>query len=469
MYLNSCAQLSGPLSPDVANLSAGSQSADRRLPAATVAQVPASLSQTAKVYFYESGSTPRMAMNPATLNTGTVLVYSVDDSALSETQYTAITLSYNASNKELTIAPAAGTLWTDNKVYHVVITTGAQSMSGIQLDGNANRIPEGPEFDNFQFEFQLGAPTIPGYTLSTNAVQATASIEANGYANSLPFSSSVYRGNIPAYYSHVTITVTFGLASGTADPNMAYDINSFYNGGALHPNVEIIDANGTIITPASTAYSTTGATNDTLQIVLANLPAGAKYKMKLKGGLSGIRSSAAGTLWLARGFYFDGDGDGIAEATDDTKYATFGTATVDNTANPILRVASCTKEGLDSPRAESRFRVTFSITTGFGTGTLDPATVNNNNFKLINMSASPDEPFMPSGLELDNSTPAAPVVFIYVPLVFEQGQSDVNRTVRVVVRDVRTAEGLPMDQDSNGITGTDADFYSGQFTNIWHE
>ncbi|MCK5241266.1 hypothetical protein KAR34_02325 [bacterium] len=482
IYLSSCAQLSGPLSPELTLLSANSQTADKRMPTVGGTTAPGSVSDTAKVYFIESGSSPRMAMDPNTLNTSTVLVYTQNDDGLGETLYS-YTVSYNATNKEITITPSGGT-WTDDKHYHVVITTGCQSMSNIALDGNGNRIPESETFDNVHFYFSLGsAITAPGYTSANKELQVTARVEANGFGPStLNFGGSAV-GNVRAAYSYVTITVVLSVSGGTDDPNIAYDTSTFFPGGtSLHSNIELIDSAGNVPSVVSTSNTTSVYSNDALIIVLQNVPANIFYELKIKGGTNGIRSSSGAALYVNKPLYLDGDGDGKAEANDDTKVANFGTAQADNTDIPRLCVSLVTPDpnlNSSSPIGQRRIQVSFTITSFYGTGTLDPATITNQNFRLINENPNPDEAFLPTALELDNSTPGAPVVYVYVPLAFEGNYGNGSRSVTLLVRNVKTNDGaqsMAMDQDTDhgtgdptgdGVAGTDEDYYSGSFS-VYH-
>jgi Big-like domain-containing protein len=452
IYMSSCAQLSGPLSPKMDLLTAISQAADQGMPTIIAPVAPGGVSDTAKVPFVESQSTgTRMAMDANTLNNSTVLVYLMGTAGTTET-LVAYSVSYNAVSKQLTITPTGGA-WTDNSRYHVIITIGAQNLSGNQLDGNGNRIPESAEFDNYHFTFNIGNPAgegIPAYTNPNNAIQAVARIFANGSVGgtALPWGGEV--GNVPAGAPHkVTIVVTFTLANGSVDPNMA-----FPTWAALSPYVSLT-ANGVAVAK-TVELTSTAKNNDTLRLFVTTPIPGQTYKLRITGsGVGGLVTGGTPgmPLVLHSGFHFDGDADGNAEASDDTLDATFRNAQADNTANPTMSVTAITTDGTGSGGGNRRIKVQFAITTGYGTGTLNPATITNANFLLINQEPSVDEAFLPTLLELDQGTPGAPVVWVYVPLAFDANYTNGSLSVRVAVSNVTTAEGLAQDQDGDGIAG----------------
>lgn len=458
LYLSSCAQQAGPLNPSLDLLNASSTRGD--LPEATIT-APASVSQTAIVTF-------NLPMNPATINTSTIQVYQQAADGLSENLLAGYTVAYNPGPQQAVITPAGG-VWPTDARYHIVATTSCRSIGGDQLDGNGNEIPEDPTFDNEHEVFFFGtAPanyTNPaGYVrtyfgLTITAGGATGHITPGGYV-----------GGLQAVYNYVTITVGFNTSLiGTSDPNFAIDQSSiFQDATTLNPNISITDANGTRLTPVNVTLS--GTQNELLTIVLALQPA-SKYYFSLKGGYSGIRTSSAANAAVAKGLLFDGDFDNRVEAFDDWETATIMTANVDNSAMPAFTVS-----GVSYNSTTRKVAVLFNIPNGIGTGTLNASTVNNTSVLLIDIDDNDvaddqaDKPITAGSIQLDNydtvisgaPEPSNPQVNLYVPLKFSADSGDGHtHTVRVVVTTaVRTAEGLAMDNNGDGVSGTLADVYS---------
>jgi hypothetical protein len=451
LYLSSCAQQAGPLNPDLGLLNASSTTAARELPTATITG-PGSVSQTAVVQF-------SIPMNAATINTSNVVVYRQSTDGLSEALIT-YTVGYDAAGMRAIITPSGG-VWPTDARYHIVVGVGCQSVTGNQLDGNGNSIPESAEFDNRHTLFSFGTPpvnvTYPG------CVQATVNVNGGG------LTAGGTMGGIAAAYSYVTVTVNLSLSGpGTTDPNFAYDSGSYFQDATtLHSNVRITNAGGAVLTPVSVAVS--GTQNELLTIVLSLQPA-SKYYVTLKGGLNGIRTPlAAANMSIIKGLRFDGDYDNVAEASDDWKTATIMTANVDNSALPGFTVNAVTYDaGL------RRVTVQFDIPVGIGTGTLNVSTVNNSSILLIDENDTDvggdelDKPIIPMAIQLDNfdttpgTPPSNPEVFIYIPEKFSQDSGDNHdHTVRVIVTPaVLTAEGLAMDNSGDGVLGMPDDTYS---------
>ncbi len=454
LYLSSCAQQAGPLSPDLGLLNASSTTAEKKLPTATITG-PGSVSQTATVQF-------SIPMNASTINTSNVQVYQQSTDGLSETLI-AYSVGYNAASMQAIITPSGGVWGTDAR-YHIIAGIGCQSVTGNQLDGNGNNIPESGEFDNEHGVFTFGAVPANFTNPAAVVIADSVTITANGFAGTLTPGS--YLGSVPAVYSYVTITVNLALVGGTSDPNFLFDSGSYFQDATtLHSNVRITDINGTVLTPVQVVVY--GAQNQSLQIVLSLQP-GTKYLVGLKGGINGIRTPLAlGTMAIVKGLRFDGNNNGIAEASDDWKTATIMTANVDNSALPRLTVSGLATYS-DTLR---RFAITFNITTGVGTGTLDPATVNNSTFVLIDTDDydaggdEPNKPIIPTSIELDNSTPSAPVVYVYIPYKFSTDTGDNHRHIveLIVSPNVKTAEGLPLDTTNDGVNGQPNDAYTQSF------
>lgn len=452
VYLSSCAQIAGPLSPDIKLNAASSTAGSELLQVMGSPTMPASLTQTARIRF-------NLPLDPATVNSSTVQAFLMEPSAGTTESPASISISYNAAARELTIAPATGS-WTNSSSYRFELTTGLHSIAGAQLDGNANGIAEAPQFDNYHTELivAFGAP-LPtySYTSKATAVQVEpvfTTWETNANSGGSTFSFGQNYGYISATYSHVTITVHFTTTAGP----MPMDSSTFYNGpNTLHPNVVFTDANNLPVTPLSVSVVTTTVADDTLVIVFNNLQPSSKYLFKLKGGLNGIRSSNASSI-LGRNFYFDGGNilpvASIAEQNDDTEPAVFMTQPI----NPPLPRVFVSSAVWDNPNR--RFDVTFTVPTGIST--LDPASITNNNFLLWNNNSQ--IPIIPTSIVLDNSP--LPInlakVYVYLPLVlspYGAGTYEVFLTVR---KEVRSADGISLDQNNDGVLMTDDDnFQSG--------
>lgn len=448
VFVSSCAKIAGPLSPDL-KLNAASDTAGSALLQVSGGSYPTGVTQTARIQF-------NLPLNPATVNTSNVLFYALSTDGLSETPYTNVSLSYNAAGQEIVINPASGP-WQDNTSYRMELTTGLRSVAGAQLDGNYNDIPEGPQFDNFWTEINLGAPTTP-YITKDKAVQVFAAWWASN-ANPTPGSSFAFGSNVgyvSATYSHVTVTVQF-TTSGGVPATFALDPNTFSTGtNALHSNVVFTDANDVPITPLSVSVMTTSYPNDTLIMVFNNLQPSSKYKFKLKGGLTGIRSADTGTL--CRYYYFDGNGAHGAEASDDTDVAVLMTQTNEAQNIPRVYVSSSSWNG-----TLRRWEVTFAVPTGIGA--IDPATVINNNFLVWNTYSS--LPVIPTSLVVDNSTAPAPVVYVYLPLSISPSGPDTYDCYLTVRKEVRSyPDGITLDQNNDGVLLTDDDNYQSGSTSI---
>lgn len=458
LYLSSCAQQAGPLNPSLDLLNASSTRGD--LPIATFI-APSSVSQTATVTF-------DLPMNPATINTSTIQVYQQAADGLSENLLAGYTVAYNPGPQQAIVTPNGG-VWPTDARYHIVATTSCRSMGGDQLDGNGNNIPEDPTFDNehnvFTFD-DAGTPATPPVNFTDPRGYISAAVAVNG----TNLVSEGYIGNISAVYSYVTITVSLALAGGSSsDPNFAFDATTFFtNATTLHPNVRITDANGTMLTPVNAAV--TGTMNETLTIELALQPA-TKYYVELKGGYTGIRTSSAANAAVARDLHLNGSDTHEDEMVDDWKKATIMTANVDNSAMPAFTVSEAYY--ISTSRT---VEVLFDIPNGIGTGTLNASTVNNTSVLLIDIDDNDvaddqaDKPIAASSIQLQNydtritgaPEPSNPRVILYVPLKFSADSGDEHtHTVRIIVTTaVRTAEGLAMDNNGDGVSGTLADVYS---------
>lgn len=461
LYLSSCAQQAGPLSPDLGLLNASSTTAEKGMPRATI-NAPGSVSQTATVDFTFPIAAPNAApMNPATINTSNIQVYQQSTDGLSESLLPGYTVAYDAAACRAVITPSGGVWGTDAR-YHIVVGIGCQSVTGNQLDGNGNGIPEDPTFDNKHGVFIFGTPpanfTYPGCVQVFNVDVNGTGILAGGYL-----------GGIDAVAVPVTITIIFALsAPGTSDPNFDFDSGSYFlDATTLHPNVRITDINGTMLTPTSVVVS--GVDNEILTITLTLQPS-SKYFITLKGGLDGIRTPLAlASQAVVRGLRLDGDGDGVAEASDDWKTATIMTSDADN--NPVQGF-TVNAANTDYEVALRRIKVVFDIPAMIGSGTLNPSTVNSSTFILIDeedldaAGNEPPKPIIPTSIQLNNTIPSAPEVYLYIPEKFSSDTGDNHdHTVRLIVTPgVLTAEGLAMDNNGDGVLGMPNDTYDDTFT-----
>jgi hypothetical protein len=387
-------------------------------------------------------------------------MYTLDAGGTSETRFKDYTLTYNAAGQELIIAPTSGA-WSDTIAYRIELTTGLRSIAGAQLDGNYNNIPEVSQFDNYHMRITLGATT-PYINKDRAVLIDLVNTTWASNANPFPGSSFVFgqnHGYISATYSHVTITVRF--TTGAPIPaDFALDPTTFYSTPtSLHPNVIFTDGNNNPVNPLSIAVSTTVYPNDTLTLVFNNLQPSSKYLFKLKGGLTGIRSSDSSTMRLNRYYYFNGNGSTYADASDDTEPAVFMTQTNEAQNIPEVAVNDLTTYYDSTNR---RYVVIFSVPSGIGT--LDPASVTNNNFILWNNNSQ--LPVIPATLLLDNSLAPAPVVYVYVPLVlspYGAGTYEIWLTVR---KEVKSADGTSLDQNGDGVLLTDDDNFQTGSINI---
>lgn len=445
-FATSCAKQGGPLSPDLNLLGAGNGSNTNLLHAIPI--LPTAVSQTAQVLFDYPVDTNTVIKN------STCFIYTQDDTGTSETRYDDYNLSWTADKKTLIVSPSNGS-WADNKIYHAVLTIGVRSASGAQLDGNGNNIAESAEFDNGHAFRSMGAPTAPGYNSNAHAIiRATSYFQQSNLVAQNAFS---FGGSYPVdnYYANVTLTVRFAMYGGNA-ADFQMDANTFFiNDATLHSNVVLIDQNNAPVTPAYVEVTSTAAANDTLRIAFSPAP-NTKYKFKLRGGLTGIRSSNDSSLVLLRGFYFSGHGHSYAYAQDDTEYATFQTVRDDGSTLPQVWVDSI---GTTSSSFR-RLDVTFYVEGG--DGTLDPATINTSNIMLY--STTTGRYYSPSNLVLENTPSHYPIVRVYVPTTIDPDRAyyygSGNMSIRVVVNNqVRAADGTYMN-NGDGVAGEADDTYT---------
>jgi len=442
VLVTSCAKQAGPLSPNIPLLGTGNN-LNTDLLQVTDVVAPASVSGTVNVFF-------NRPVDPASVVAGTTaLLYTLDDSGTSETLYTAYTLSWSVDMKILYVSPVGA--WATNKRYRAELTTGVRSAAGTQLDGNYNGIPEGPQFDNAHATYSYGGPIPTAYNPWPNGIYVTNSYyETNAGANSFGFG---YNYSVNNYYSYVTLVVQFAMWQGDAS-DFQMNTNTFFNQATtLNPNVVLIDANGAPVSPVNvTVTSSSGDRMDTLHVTFNPAP-NTKYRFKLLGGASGIRSSDATTLHLLRGFYFTyhDTSNGFPWAQDDTDYATFQTVGATGTTVPRVYVTNTANNS-----TLRRIELTYNVPTGIGT--LDPATITPANFMLF--SDSYEIYYTPERVEVDNSLAPNPRVYVYIPMSFNADHSNSwDYLYATASKNVRAGDGTPVDQNGNGVTGEDGNQY----------
>jgi hypothetical protein len=465
VYLTSCAAQKGPLSPNTGLLNYNSASTG--LPVvkstfpATLVGTAIAVSQTVQVTF-------NMSMNPASFNTSTVQMFAQSVDGFSETAYPNYTLRYDATGKTLFISPLASYnsgFWADHTTFRLLLTTGVTSISGASLDGNRNGIAEGAAFDNTFTWFYTGAAMLtPGYA-NVNAYAST-NFETTAALNVTGLSVNYYSVNADGTTSTATASLATANLAGiaaalpvtiTAVFNNRLDLaTAWVSATALAPAFVLTDANGTPVAPTSVTLT---GNNDTMQAVfMGGLSPNTKYKMMIKGGLSGLRSSDEAILApgysgvLMRHSYFSGKGNGYAQASDDTKYRylfTTASAFTVTAANEPPQVSGVTYDSTNR-----RFVVVFN--TFSGNNKMDSSTLNISNIQLLlnaNNSAavtgSGSGSALPKNLVYDI---ASNTLYVYVPDHFSPNPAYFQV---LISHNVRDASGLYLDGSRDGISSLD--------------
>jgi hypothetical protein len=331
-------------------------------------------------------------------------------------------------------------------------------VNGKPLDGNYNNIQESAEFDTMHTFTNIGTPLSPGYGLGSdwrNGIYiSNLTVSTIPQGDRTPSVSTGYLGDVNPDAYGVTITVRFDPYNHTNADFQMDKATFFTDSVSLHPNISVVDA--ATNAPVAPVYVTIPASAGSSYNVLSarfTPPAGTKLKLKVRGGLTGIRSSNDPNLTLMRGLYFSGSGNGRPRAIDDSKEATVQLRASTGQV-PYVHV---TGSSYDS--ATRRITVTFSVPTG--NGTLDPATVNSNTFRLMDMSTYPYISFASAGLVVNNSATSNPTVYVYIPSKFYYDpNSSGNRNVRLIVtKDVKSSDGFALDQNNDQVLGTESDNY----------
>jgi len=427
-YLTSCALQQNPLSP-VTPLTGTENANAVKMPTVTSFTGPAATTDPVEITF-------SMAMNASTFTTATVQVwYKTDD--YNEAQYTEFSLSYNAALKRLTISPTGtNNEWVTDRRYRVELSTGIQSLTGDQLDGNGNAIAEDNAFDKYNNQFSLGSPTTSVYTFAALSV-LSAQVEWNGGSGSIATGNL---GGVAAAYSYVTITVQF-----SDDVNQS---TVFVDHTTLHSNLGFVnDATQDAVGPVDVSM-----TAENIIRAVFQLSPNTRYKLTLQGGVSGIRSSDESTSHnLLRNRYFDGDGDSRAEAADKAEryIMTLDSNNTTASTSPPTAFASYSS-------ANRCWTITFTVPSP--SNAMDTTTLTTSNIQMIATYDTSYNVQAKAMVLASNGT----IVYLYVPDSFYPGKSGYGPNVNMVIkisRYVKSADGVYLDGDGDGVGGTEDDDY----------
>lgn len=262
VYLNSCAKQAGPLNPSVP-LQTASGSPSKNAPMVSAIIAPGTgtggggayaISQSAQVVFTVPMDATSFVKN------STVLLYTANNNnTTDETLYSSYSLSYNAIAKVLTLTPDNNT-WGNDQRYHLVITPGVKSLSGVALDGNGNHKAESAEFDSIHYQFTIGAPTAVPYVNISDSTHApykhldclstiAQTVAFNGGGGTFNFGDS--EGNVQLTYSYITFTVQFNMSLDPSSVTLATASNSSYT--------VLLTDNNNLVAPATFGVTTTAA------------------------------------------------------------------------------------------------------------------------------------------------------------------------------------------------------------------
>jgi hypothetical protein len=482
VYMSACAAQKGPLSPSTSLVSP--TSASTGLPQVSSVSFTSgatiSVSQTARVVF-------NLAMNPASFNTGTVQIYTQSTDGFSEAAYTGYTVSYDATIRTLFIAPSPA-YWSDNTVYRIVLTTGITSITGAQLDGNLNSKAEAAAFDNFITSFKTGVPTAPAYgninslvsgggplapISATTLVINYYTVAADGQTSQ---ATATLTGNLSGIAASLPVTIT-------ASFDHRLDVaTAWASATALAPAFTFATSAGTAVAPTSVTL-TSG--NMAIQMeFMSGLAASTKFQIGIKGGLTGLRSANESNLNLLRYCYFDGDGDGKAEATDDTEplYLTTngGSFSTVITTPPYINLAGdiAYTSGVTNPSGNGPTSGywTIAFTTPSGNGKMDASTLNAANIQILGSTSSGNfglsqvfSVVTPKDIVYDVATNK---VYVYMPDKFWSTQGNGTNGYlyfKVLINhNVRSSDGLYFDGNGDGVSSQDFNddkFYGNGSTN----
>jgi hypothetical protein len=191
-------------------------------------------------------------------------------------------------------------------------------------------------------------------------------------------------------------------------------------------------------------------------MALVNLSPNARYKVILRGGLNGIRSNQE--LWepVYRGRYFDGNGNGVAEASDDLKpcyIQTLATGVI-SSIPPLVAQADVVANNMTA--ATNRYWTVVFHTTPASVA-MNAGTLNGSN---IQIAIGPNQTFgktaittviQPKLITYDITTNTATV---YLP---DNVKSTSAWTKLLLGRNIQDANGLYFDGNGDGVGGNAPD------------
>ena len=465
LLLAACAAQKGPLSPSTSLINPTSVGTGYPR-VVSVAPVGAAMavSQTVRVVF-------NMAMNPSSFNQATVAITKEDVSGLSEAAYTFYTLQYEPQLKTLFIKPDPAHnsgFWDDNAYYRLALSPSLASVTGAQLDGNSNNLPEGAAFDTFHAALYTGTPSAPGYSnIPTNGGPLTAFklssvlVEyyvADAAGNTTQASDSIGTGNLGQVAASLPVTVT-----ATFDHRL--DPTTWIGATTLPSAISFTDANGTAVVP--TNVTLTAGNTAILAHFASGLSPNTSYQVYIKGGLTGLRSSNEVFEPLMRYLYFSGKGHDYASAADDTPvihiFTTGGAWT--NPAASTPPTVNKTNVVWDS--TNRRYVIPFTTTSG--NHKMDESTLNSANLKLMMyvpdllIASAPGVNFslqeaqgslLPKDIVYDL---AFNTVYVYVPNDFIPPRAGYDYAwFKVFIgHNIRSADGLYFDGNGDGVATQD--------------
>ncbi len=456
VFLASCAAQKGTLSPNTSLIGANN-AGSTSLPTITAVTTPGGVYNKLFVDFSAD-------MDPASINSTTVKLFQLYDvtgtvTYSDENEVTNVTLSYDGNSRRLTIVSSTGS-WPSNTQYRLNITNGVRSLTGRPLDGNGNGIAESVDFDYYTATFTLGGAPVGTYAYATGPLQASSidvywNLPGGGSSSGNLLSGNV--ANVSQFYTNVTITVVF---------NKAVDDLTLNN----NKNTLITNAvTGANVTPISNSIAGSGVWPRQVDFFYT-LEATSKYKLTIKGGLTGYRTRTDKASSTDKaplfGRYFDGSTkgvvgtavNGVAEASDDlVREFTTGTATGANT--PVVTVGTVTQ-------GTRKLIVPFNVTPLVVDATnskarLDETTITPANFQLFVVVTTP------AAFVGTYQIPVKQLVFngtttvdVYLPDTFYPGNGTSYQVYVKVLPGLKSVEGLMLDANSNNIGGETADVYS---------
>ncbi|MCK5219243.1 hypothetical protein KAR10_06970 [bacterium] len=446
VFISSCAKQQGPLSPDTSLIGIENSNATS-MPKVIGSNITGGGTlEPAQELWIDFD----MDMDAASFSSSTVKIYymllrgSAPDEYVDETEYVNVGISYNSDCKRLILKPVSGT-WSNNTAFRVLLTNGVKNRNGRALDGNANNIAEVNAFDRYTKAFNVGIPSEPGFIYAMAPFDISAiTVNAGGTTGvAYDLTGTMYTDNVPAHYRYITITVQF---AGRVDE---------VSGQTCGDGLLMDDTNNIQVTPIRVERFSNSLTAN-YSLVDENV-----YKVILSGGINGLRSGYlhAHLNVPVRGRYFDGNNNGIAEASDDlVRYFTTRSGISDMITPPT--VSSVTyREDL------RRWRVVFAVPTLIsGNDRMDAATLTVNNLQMRATYNLESYNIQPKNIEFDGSK----TVDVFVPDAFYPSLDYASPAVHMVIsRNVKSVEGLYLDGSGDAVGGqSNDDFISSPDKNI---